>query len=362
MNLAWKPNWSETKQHYQDWWNHQGLVLGMWGGPQIQQPHAAVPQPPDSAMPNAFYADPAYKSQHGHWELSRQSTVGDLLPIADTSIGPGSLALFLGSQPSFSPSTVWYHPNLEDVENPETLPPLRFDPQNAWWQITEQTVRKCTELGRGKYLTGLPDLVENLDTLASLRGTQTVLLDCALRPEWVKAKIAEINQVWFEAFQRLYDISKQEDGSSTFWAFYAWGPGKTAKVQCDFSSMISPDMFRDLVVPSLTEQCEWLDHSVYHLDGIQCLCHLDALLEIESLDAIEWTPGPAAHKGGSLHWRDLYRRILDAGKSVQLLGVKPEEVIPMLDAIGGKGVYMLTHYESEAQAEALCQKVAPYRK
>ena len=38
------------------------------------------------------------------------------------------------------------------------------------------------------------------------------------------------------------------------------------------------------------EQCRWLDHSLYHLDGTQALHQLPALLAIEELDAIEWTP------------------------------------------------------------------------
>ena len=361
MNLAWKPNWNESRQHHLDWWNHQGMVLNMWGAPLARQPHEVVAKPSASPIQDGYYADADYKSRFCHWDLSRKSFSGDLLPLADTSIGPGSLALFLGSRAGITPQTVWFHPIMEDVEDPETLPPLRFDPQNAWWQITEQTLRKSVALGRGKYMTGFPDLVENIDILASLRGAQTVLVDCLVRPEWVKAKIREINQVWFEAYDRLYDIAKLEDGSSAFWAFYIWGPGKTAKVQCDLSAMISPEMFRDLVVPALTEQCEWLDHSMFHLDGSQCMGHLDALLEIKALDAIEWTPEPTVPSGGSLHWRDLYRRILDAGKSVQLLGVKREEVIPMLDAIGGKGVNIMTTFETEKQAEELYQKVAPYR-
>ena len=70
--------------------------------------------------------------------------------------------------------------------------------------------------------------------------------------------------------------------SSTFGAFGIWAPGKTAKLQCDASAMFSPDMFQRFVVPSLTEQCEWLDYSMYHLDGSQAMCHLDALLGIDA--------------------------------------------------------------------------------
>lgn len=29
MTNLWKVNWAETKQHFIDWWNHEGLVLGI---------------------------------------------------------------------------------------------------------------------------------------------------------------------------------------------------------------------------------------------------------------------------------------------------------------------------------------------
>ena len=51
------------------------------------------------------------------------------------------------------------------------VPPLRFDPDSYWWGVTGRTLRSCVELGRGKYMVGCPDLVENIDVLGSLRGT-----------------------------------------------------------------------------------------------------------------------------------------------------------------------------------------------
>jgi hypothetical protein len=132
-------------------------------------------------------------------------------------------------------------------------------------------------------------------------------------------------------------------------------------VQCDAAAMISPAMFQRFVVPALSEQCEWLDYSLFHLDGEHCIRHLEALLSIDALDGIEWTPNPKVPSGGSPAWYGMYRQILDAGKSVQAVGVKPEEVLPLLDAVGGKGMYIMTTFESEAQAEEMAKNVEPYR-
>ena len=182
-----------------------------------------------------------------------------------------------------------------------------------------------------------------------------------LGPDWVKAQLAAINKAFFEAYTRIYDLTKLEDGSAVFGPFRLWAPGKVVKVQCDASAMFSPAMFAEFVVPFLAEQCEWLDYSVYHLDGTQCIRHLDMLLGIDDLDAIEWTPQAGVPMGGSPRWYDLYKRILAAGKSVQAIAVAPDEVVPLLDAVGGKGMYIGTRFDSEAAAEKLTRDVEPYR-
>jgi len=53
--------------------------------------------------------------------------------------------------------------------------------------------------------------------------------------------------------------------------------------------------------------------------------------------------------------------ILDAGKSVQVVNVGRDEIIPLLDAIGGKGVYIMTSFATRQEAEMLMTKVAQYR-
>jgi hypothetical protein len=83
-------------------------------------------------------------------------------------------------------------------------------------------------------------------------------------------------------------------------------------------------------------------------------------LQIAPLDAIEWTPQAGIETGGHPRWYDLYRRILAAGKSVQVVGVQPSEVRPLLDAIGREGVYLLVQFQHERQVEEVLQRVGSY--
>lgn len=356
--VFWKANWSETKQRFRDWWNRKGLLIGTWCAPEIGQAvHDDVPAPAAPLTPEARWCDAEYRAAQNHYQLSRSVFPADVLPTANTDLGPGSLALFCGSRPQFGEETVWFHPCVENFSDTTSLPPIPTTPGNDWWKLTEAILQRCVERAQGRYLVGCPDLVENADVLCSLCGAEFVCTALIEEPQWVEQRIAEINELWMAAYQRIYDLIGLEDGSSAFGVFSLWAPGKVAKVQCDFSAMISPKMFRRFVVPALAEQCEWLDYSLYHLDGTQAMRHLDALLEIDALDAIEWTPQAGIETGGDPRWYDLYRRILAAGKSVQVVNVKHVEVLPLLDAIGHEGVYLLTEFENERDAERLLKQL-----
>ncbi len=340
MTCKWKPNWLETREHFINWWNREGLVMTVGGAPPPSEPHEAAEDPGELGSKEKERTSPAWRAERNHYNLAYSTFPVDTLPIAETLIGPGSLALLIGCEPGFSPETVWFKPAIKDEKNPESLPPLRFDPKNKWWRIHEGILKECASRAAGKYLVGCPDLVENIDILAALRSPQNLLFDMIERPEWVEEKVWEINEVFFEAYNRIFEIIKQPDGSSAFGVFELWGPGKTVKVQCDASAMFSPEMFERFVVPALSQQCRWLDNSLYHLDGTQCIPHLDLLFGIDELDAIQWTPQAGIEGCGHPRWFDMYRRILEAGKSVQAIGVRPEQVEPLLKAIGGKGVYI----------------------
>jgi len=357
----WKSDWEQTKQRFIKWWGHEGLLVGMWGAPETDRClHETMTAPQRPFTIEERYCNAPFRAAENHYRLARSIFPLDVLPSANTDLGPGSLALFLGAKPGFAEDTVWYHPCIQEELEPEKLPPLRFDPDHPWWRTTEEIIRRCADLARGKYLVGCPDLVENIDTLCSLREAQTLLMDLVERPEWVEEKLREINEVWFAAYQRIYDLIKLDDGSSTYGAFYIWGPGKVAKLQCDASAMFSPRMYRRFAVPALTAQCEWLDYSLYHLDGTQAMLHLDALLQIKPLDAIEWTPQAGIETGGHKRWHELYRRILAAGKSVQVVNVELDEVQPLLDNIGPKGVYMLIQFKDQHEADRALKLVEPY--
>lgn len=340
-----------AKARMEAWWRREGCALCVTAPKDA--PWADVVLPPVPSDPEAMWTDLDYRLAAAVATLARTYYGGAAFPYLDTQIGPGSLGLFLGCEPGFAPDTVWYKPALLEP----TDAPIRFDPENRWFRLHEEFMRRAAAMADGRFLVGLPDLIENLDTLAQLRDPETLMEDLAERPEWVEARIWEINDAFFEAFDRLAVHAASDWGGNAFAFFRVWGPGKTAKLQCDAMGMISPAMFQRFVVPALTAQCDWLDFSMFHLDGTQNARHLDDLLAIGPLTAVEWTPQAGIEGGGSPRWYDLYRRILAAGKAVQAIGVQPDEVLPLLDAVGHEGMFVMVEASSEAEARDLERRV-----
>jgi hypothetical protein len=125
--------------------------------------------------------------------------------------------------------------------------------------------------------------------------------------------------------------------------------------------MISEDDYRRFVQPYIREQAQKIDYTLYHLDGVNAIRHLDAILEIKELNAIQWTPGVGEPQGGDPRWYDLYKKILAKGKSIMPCWVEVTELKPLLDNVGAKGLNILMHFKSEKDIEKALKIAEEYR-
>ena len=352
---TWKNNWEESKKRYIDWWNQKGILINMWEHLDKEgSPYEDVPEPPKHKDLNQFYFDPKWRSEYLHYKLSRSSFMADIPPVANTHLGPGSLSAILGVDLEASDDTIWIR-HRDDFGDEFSL-----DPNNKWWKLHLDLLKACKEKSHGKYYVGCPDLVEGLDTLAGMRGTESVLMDMMLRPEELEAQLQKVNDIYFEVFDQIFNIIN-EDGEMAFCYFSIWGPGKVSKLQVDMSVMFSEDDFRRFSLPFLREQCQKIDYTLYHLDGTDALHHVDAILEIEELNAVQWTPGVGQPQGGDPMWYDLYKKILSKGKSIMPCWVELNELKPLLDNVGADGLNILMHFKTEKDIEEALKIAEQYR-
>lgn len=351
---TWKSNLEETKQRYINWWNHKGIILNMWEHFQKGvQPHAEIMPPAPAKDLSQKWFDPQWRAEYLDWYVAHSSLKADILPVANTQLGPGSLAAILGGVFEGGEDTIWIHPN------PDFTDEIVFNPEHPNWILHKELLKACKAKANGHYFVGMPDLMEGLDVLAALKGTDRVLLDTVMQPEILEQQMQQINDIYFKVFDELYDIIR-EGNEMAFCYFSSWAPGKMSKLQSDISTMISQDDYRRFVQPFIREQCQKIDYTLYHLDGVGAMHHLPALLEIEELNAIQWTPGVGEPQGGSPKWYDLYKKILAGGKSVMACWVTLDELKPLLDHIGADGVHLEMDFHNEKEVEQAMRIVEEY--
>ncbi len=274
-----------------------------------------------TTMSHDFRLNSGMRSCLNRWYL------GEAVPVTSPDLAPNCLALYLGCQGEEAEGSVWCHPC---IETPETAR-FEVDEDNFYWQFTMKLGRAFKEVGAGKWLQQFPDLIEGLDTLAAMRDTQRLLMDLIERPDWVHECLAKITQLYFVYYDQLYDLMKDEVGGSYFWS---WAPGRMAKLQCDFSAMIGPEMFGEFMAPVLDEMTRRLDYSMYHWDGPGAIPHLDHLLSIENLDIIQWTPGAGEPPTFDKVWWPLYHRCFEGGKKVDISASSIEQLTPLKKEFG----------------------------
>jgi hypothetical protein len=353
--MTWKTNLEESKKCYLNWWKGKGLIISMWEHLEKEgNPHEIVPHPDPAKDLNQYWFDPEWRAANLHYQLSKNSFKADILPVANTHLGPGSLAAILGAELEGGEDTIWI--KHSDNFNDEII----LNESNPWWKLHLDLVKACRKLSQGRYYVGCPDLIEGLDTMASLKGTESVLMDMMLQPEVLEQQLQQINDIYFKVFNRIYDIIREGD-EMAFCYFSIWGPGKVSKLQSDISVMISEDDYRRFVQPYIREQAQKIEYTLYHLDGVDAIRHLDAILEIEELNAVQWTPGVGQPQGGNPKWFDLYRKILAKGKSIMPCWVEVNELKPLLDAVGAEGLNILMHFKSEKDIDAALKIASEFR-
>lgn len=353
-----KEGWDKSRERFAAWWHGQAVdrVLLQVIAP-ANDPPASDPVGPLSLEEK--WLDVDRRIRHFEDSLERTFYGGDAFPYLETHLGPGTLSTFLGAVPEFRPDTVWYRPVIADITQAE---PPEYGPDNRFWQFTREICTEGVRRLEGRALVSIPDLIEGLDTLCSLIGTEQLLYALQDQPDDVHRFQDALTELYFDYYDPIYNIVRDEHDGSCFSVFNTYGEGTVSKLQCDVSAMISPEMFEEFAAPYLQEQCERLDYTVYHLDGPDALQHLDTLLSIPDLNAIQWTPGAGQEPATSERWLPMYRTTRKAGKSLMIRGGSPEEARRLVEALGPEGLDITLWMSTQSEAEAVLADCWNWRK
>jgi hypothetical protein len=281
---------------------------------------------------------------------------GEAIPCSYVNWGAMALAAFYGAPAVFSKTSVWYPEVIRDWDGWE----WRFDQAtNAYWQQTLDIVRVLLERNNGRYFVGTPEFGTAGDLLSLMRGMDKLAVDLLECPEAVQQGIEVLSDAWVDLHEQVHRMTYEANDCGGVLAWMSlWSPGRHSQLACDFSTVISPRLFKRFFVPEIEKEAAWCEYATYHLDGPDAMRnHLDTLLALDGIDNIEWTPGAGHPATYTPSYIPAYKKIQAAGKRLYLLA-EPHEIEPLMRELSPKGLFLCTHADSEDEANDLLAKIA----
>ncbi len=273
----------------------------------------------------------------------------DAVPAWFPNLGPGNMAACTGPWPSFTPESVWFN-ELPDNSLENILAHIKFDPENRFWKLIQELTRRSIEISQGDFIVGLTDIGGDLDILTSYRDGQNLMMDMIENPEMVKKCLTAIGQLWFTYYDKQNELiqSLGQDGYTAWMP--VWSDKPWSVLQCDASVMFSPEMFAEFALPELQNKSAAMAHSIYHLDGPGEWPHLDQILTVLGISAIQYVSRPGEPPNEDPYWLPKYRKIAEAGKGIFIIGDNPDKFVELANQMPAERLAFHIRLGSETEA------------
>ncbi|NSW89675.1 MAG: hypothetical protein HPY74_03150 [Firmicutes bacterium] len=271
---------------------------------------------------------------------------GEALPSINITFGPDTIAALCGAELEINPDsadTIWAKPFVEDWK--KSLP-IKLNKECYIWKRLMKFYEKAFEKLGGKMLLTTLDLHTNMDLLAAIRGPQALCMDLLDCPELIDDAMKDAKNIFRELWDVMREAGRMDEYGYVRHDVYSFDGA--AILQCDFSIMISPEMFNRWVMPALEEEAEVVKHAMYHWDGLGAIAaHKNSVLNSKGLYIIQVVPG--AGNGELIEYLDLLKEIQAVGKAVEVRGSIDQIKIMHKELKPEKAVY---HVRASSQDEA----------
>jgi hypothetical protein len=356
-NFDLKPGFHASFQRYQAFWDQTIVdrpLVAIELRPSSNELAAAVPRPV-YASHEQRWLDIDQRVAEDVWTVEHTRLLGDAMPIVWPNMGPEIFSAWCGAGYVFGESTTWSSPSITEWE--QDAGNARLNWEHPLLRATIEYTDTLIERGRGHFIVGLTDFHPGGDHLAALRDPAQLALDLIESPEWVKQVVALATEEFFQAYDLFFDRLSAAGMPATSW-IPLLADGKFYIPSNDFSALISPQMFEEFFLDGIRDECRFLDKSIYHLDGPDAVRHLDLLLEIPELDAVQFVPG--AGNEDLARWMPVYQRIQAAGKSMQIVEATTANIDLLMDNLRPEGVFIshVAGVDDEESAAAVLRRFA----
>lgn len=291
--------------------------------------------------------DTAYQIELFEYQLKNSVYNAETFPIFWPNLGPEVYTAFYGVELEYKEVTSYSIPNLK---NWSQLDEIKLDISNPYFKKIEEMTYAALERCEGKYLVGYTDLHPGLDCAAAFRDPQQLCIDFLLNPDEVKRLIDISSRDFQMIFDHFDTILKQHKQPSVTWMGIP-SFGKMHIPSCDFGAMISPEQFDEFILAVIKNEVKPMTHNIFHLDGKGVANHVDRILDIPEINAIQWVQG-MGNDLPIMQWVPFIKKIQDAGKSV-VVDLQVFELEPFMKEVDPRGIFICISAPPEIQQDII---------
>jgi hypothetical protein len=275
---------------------------------------------------------------------------GETFPVFWPNLGPEVYAAFYGATLEYGDVTSWSIPAVRDWDD---MARLKLDMQNVYFKKLDEMTRIALERCPGQFMVGYTDLHPGVDCAAAWRDPQQFCLDLIENPD----KAAALIEIAIADFETIYDhfddmLKVQRQLSVSWMGIPSFG--RMHIPSCDFSTLISPQMFQQFCLPVLQREVKTMSHNVFHIDGRGVARHRDTIFSVPEVHAIQWVQG-VGDDLPIMQWVPLIKEI-QAQKPV-IVDLNKRELDDFMAAVRPEGIFLWVASDDEEEERALLKRV-----
>jgi len=349
MEIEGKPDFEAALARVEAWFNHEDLERPLVRFSEHNAEYAGS-QPLDThRWPDlkARWFDAEYQVDEFMKSLRGRTFYGETFPVFFPNLGPNVYAAFHGLELEYGEVTSWIKHVVHDEGDLENL---KFSRENEYFQGIESLTRVALEKCAGKFLVGYTDLHGSLDCVADWRDPQQLCLDILENPALVHAMLRIANENFLPVFDHYDDALKAHGLPSVTWMGIP-SRGKMHIPSCDFTALTSTAAFCEFYFPSFQDEVRHTTHNIFHVDGVGVLRHLDQILSLPQIHAIQWVQG-VGDDLPIMQWLHVIKRVQAAGRGV-VVDLQLSELEPFIAAMKPDGLYLCIAADEDIQPDIL---------
>jgi hypothetical protein len=286
--------------------------------------------------------------------IADQTFHGETFPVFWPNLGPEVYAAFYGAELEYGEVTAWSKPFVLEWAD---MAKLKLDMSNQYFKKIEELTRCALEKCPGKFMVGYTDLHPGVDCAAAWRDPQQLCVDLYDQPDQVK-QLIELAIADFELVYNHFDgMLKAVNQLSASWMGIP-SFGKMHIPSCDFSALISEEFFEEFCLPVLQREVKMMTHNIFHVDGPGVARHLEAILSVPEVHALQWVQG-VGDDYPILQWVPLIKE-MQAKKPV-IVDLQQHELEPFIEQMKPEGLFLWIATENEAEELAIIKRLEKWR-